>query len=336
MTAEPCRGDDRESNGHREPTVAERFKHADDGHHDDTDEDERRGPRLQRHAQHGIAAALVTARAGSGGPIDSRGCGVHLGADGSVLLHPPQPESPGRSAEREHTHRQDQGPRIQRARHHRADAHECDPPAGPAGHRAQTCEAGRGAQEGDADGLFGPERCTSFSSVLPRAAVPVEADLPRVPSLGGECPYPADHADAGESEGRYCECVRYPLGSIHDKYPQQDEDGGDSERCRLPAPPRVLGVQPLIVRRAFPHRMHATARLVTDTRHRLGVSPSAARSLTCRAVRAGASTPDVANRGLCCPVVLAAVLAVWQPSGASSWVRPRPDHPEAHRVWWRL
>ncbi|GAA4767092.1 hypothetical protein GCM10023199_55150 [Actinomycetospora chibensis] len=29
---------------------------------------------------------------------------------------------------------------------------------------------------------------------------------------------------------------------------------------------------------------------------------------------------------MCYLVALAAVRAVWQPSGASSWVRPRPDH----------
>ena len=57
-----------------------------------------------------------------------------------------------------------------------------------------------------------------------------------------------------------------------------------------------------------------------------GVSPSAARALPCRAARAGASTPVVVNRRLWFVAVLAAVRAVWQPSGASSWVRPRPDH----------
>ena len=62
------------------------------------------------------------------------------------------------------------------------------------------------------------------------------------------------------------------------------------------------------------------------TRLVLGVSPSAAWALPCRAVRAGASAPVADSRGLCCPVALAAVRAVWQPSGASSWVRLRPDH----------
>ena len=58
----------------------------------------------------------------------------------------------------------------------------------------------------------------------------------------------------------------------------------------------------------------------------LGVSPSAARALPCRAARAGASAPVLDCRRLCCWVALAAVRAVWQPSGAPSWVRPRPDH----------
>jgi hypothetical protein len=57
-----------------------------------------------------------------------------------------------------------------------------------------------------------------------------------------------------------------------------------------------------------------------------GVSPSAARALPCRAVRAGASAPFLDGRRLRALVALAAVRAVWQPSGASSWVRPRLDH----------
>src|SRR4051812_30090194 len=54
----------------------------------------------------------------------------------------------------------------------------------------------------------------------------------------------------------------------------------------------------------------------------LGVSPSAARALPCRAVRADASAPPVDGRHSRRWVALAAVRAVWQPSGASSWVRP--------------
>ena len=66
---------------------------------------------------------------------------------------------------------------------------------------------------------------------------------------------------------------------------------------------------------------------------RMGVSPSAARALSCRAGRAGASAPVVVDRRLSSVVALAAVRAVWQPSGASSWVRPRPDHHHSPVAW---
>ena len=71
----------------------------------------------------------------------------------------------------------------------------------------------------------------------------------------------------------------------------------------------------------------AAIKSLPSRRFETGVSPSAARALPCRAARAGASAPVVEGRRVCCWVALATVRAVWQPSGAPSWVRPRPDHP---------
>ncbi|TDQ62837.1 hypothetical protein EV188_102493 [Actinomycetospora succinea] len=77
---------------------------------------------------------------------------------------------------------------------------------------------------------------------------------------------------------------------------------------------------------AEPRRLVACCSRPLAARFVLGVSPSAARALPCRAARAGASAPVLDSWRAYCLVALAAVRAVWQPSGASSWVRPRPDH----------
>jgi hypothetical protein len=57
-----------------------------------------------------------------------------------------------------------------------------------------------------------------------------------------------------------------------------------------------------------------------------GVSPAAARALTCQAVRAGASALLIVICRQCCLVALAAARTVWQPSGALSRERPHPAH----------
>jgi hypothetical protein len=100
---------------------------------------------------------------------------------------------------------------------------------------------------------------------------------------------------------------------------------------RLAAGTRPTSPHSLALRWARRLQIDLVAQLTASTaRAVFGVSPSAARSLTCRGVRGGATSstssrvaPELVSAAV---EVVAAARAVWQPSGASSWVRPRPDH----------
>ena len=100
-----------------------------------------------------------------------------------------------------------------------------------------------------------------------------------------------------------------------------------------PAPVEAMAAQPVLVRAGpgalFPHQALAAAAAskagarAHQVRAAVFARPHQNPSPRCRATGPAA----VPRSGLFTAWwALAAVRAVWQPSGASSWVRPRPDH----------